>query len=161
MLETVAAPEDHVEDIRADLEAVGLVVRTEGQWQAVIELWWAAKSTADWLDAETGPYVALRWADDMLYELALAMGAGLDAEVGGRATTPAEIGAAVADLGPWIPWVVALVDDLSDAEADIREIRFGAPPSQVDNHQTALGGGGLRRLSAHAENHPRERSGRR
>ena len=100
-----------------------------------------AESIADRPDAETGPDVAHRWADDMLYELALAMGASLDAEVWGRATTSAEIGAAVADLTPWIPWVVALVDDLPDAEADIREIRFGAPPSQVDNHKTALGVG--------------------
>lgn len=104
-------------------------------------MWWAAESTADWPDAETGPDVAHCWADDMLYELALAMGAGLDAEVWGRATTPAEIGAAVADLVPWIPWVVALVDDPPDAEADIRETRCSAPPSQVDNHQTALGVG--------------------
>lgn len=125
----------------SDLEAVGLVVRTEGQWQAVIEPWWAAESTADRPEAETGPEMAHHWADDMLYELALVMGAGLDAEVWGRDATLEEIGEAVPDLEPWIPWVVALVNDPPDgptAEADVRETRLGSPPGQVDDHQTAL-----------------------
>jgi hypothetical protein len=125
------------------LETVGVLCHTEGQWQAVIEPWWAPESSREQPDSDTTPESARPWADDMLFEMALALeGDQHLADVWTRSATYEEIADAVPALRPWIPWVVALIDDPlpTDSDEEIQRAKLGSPPTP-ENPQTSLSEG--------------------
>ncbi|MFC6723621.1 hypothetical protein ACFQE1_04300, partial [Halobium palmae] len=119
------------------LETVGVIERSEGQWQAFIEPWWAPDSPRSRPIGESIPEQGV-WADEFLVELAFRIdGADDGHEVFWRGATLEEIGEAVPELRPWIELVRVAFRDPPDEVADGRYVRFGAEP---DTAQTRLPG---------------------
>ncbi|WP_396614104.1 DUF5817 domain-containing protein (plasmid) [Haloferax sp. S1W] len=137
----------------SDLEAIALVERgVDGghDWTISLEPWWARSSTTDRpVDVREadgdGGLRQRSHADEMLYEFAVAMDGEMHLDpvwYGGDGGVRGvdKIAERLPKLAPWVPWVVALVEDLPDKrEADTEPtVVLGRTLAAADTAQTAL-----------------------
>lgn len=151
-----ATSESTYERQTADLEAIDLIERgADGGhgWTISLEPWWARSSSADRpdrhveTDAEGGDG-GLRQRSrptEMLYEIALAMDGEMHLDsvwYGGEGGVRGvdKIAESLPKLAPWIPWVVALVEDVPDERESesAPTVVIGRPPAAATPGQSSL-----------------------
>lgn len=117
------------------LEAVGIIERSEGQWQAFIEPWWSPESPRERPSGDGVPR-GTAWEDDMLWELAIAIdGADGGNEVFTRSATVEEIVEEVPELRAWVGVVRTAFGDPQEESESLRSVTFG---TMSDHAQATL-----------------------
>jgi hypothetical protein len=131
-----------------DLQALAIVERDEGGvWRVFVEPWWAAESNTNEPRLEATEAMRTAWTtefpEDLLYEIALRRGFESLNKIqwADPSLSLEEIGDAIPWLGPWIPFVLALLVE-PPVERDPRDrqvvVHLGDPSAVSDSDQTTL-----------------------
>jgi hypothetical protein len=131
-----------------DLQALAIVERDEGGvWRVFVEPWWAAESNTNEPRLEATEAMRTAWTtefpEDLLYEIALRRGCESLNKIqwADPSLSLEEIVDAIPWLGPWIPFVLALLVE-PPVERDPRDrqvvVHLGDPSAISDPDQTTL-----------------------